>query len=88
MEDAAASLQGFQWADESVGKRHRLGGDPFDGQRLGPVQCPSCTSDMTFYGQLDSISDEHVLADCMVVEVFVCFDCFEAKARLNDGGRI
>ena len=40
---------------------------------------------MTFYGQLDSIGDDFVLADAGVVEVFVCFDCFEAAARVSSG---
>jgi len=35
---------------------------------------------MTFYGQLDSISDEFALADAGVVQVFVCFDCFTSEA--------
>jgi hypothetical protein len=35
---------------------------------------------MTFYGQLDSLNDDVVLADAGVLLVFVCFDCFEAAA--------
>lgn len=35
---------------------------------------------MTFYGQLDSISDAIVLADCGIVYVFICFDDSTAKA--------
>ena len=35
---------------------------------------------MTFYGQLDSINDEICLADCGMIYVFVCFDCFETKS--------
>lgn len=31
-------------------------------------------------GQLDSVNDDVVLADCGLVYVFVCFDCFEAAA--------
>ena len=38
---------------------------------------------MTFYGQLDSINDDIVLADCGIVYVFVCFHCFETKAILQ-----
>ena len=38
---------------------------------------------MTFYGQLDSISDEIVLADVGLVFVFVCFDCGEATAFIQ-----
>ena len=37
---------------------------------------------MTFYGQLDSINDEFVIADVGVVLVFLCFDCFEAAAQV------
>jgi len=37
---------------------------------------------MTFYGQLDSLGDEIVLADAGLVAVFVCFGCFEAAARV------
>jgi hypothetical protein len=37
---------------------------------------------MTFYGQLDSIGDDFALADVGVVQVFVCFDCFEATAQI------
>ncbi|CAN7721300.1 hypothetical protein LJR290_006098 [Variovorax sp. LjRoot290] len=38
---------------------------------------------MTFYAQLDSINDEVVLADCGMIYVFVCFDCFETKSILQ-----
>ena len=44
--------------------------------------CPVCSDTMTFYGQLDSVNDEVVLADAGVVLVFVCFDCFEAIAQV------
>lgn len=37
---------------------------------------------MTFYGQLDSLNDQVVLADVGVVLVFVCFDCFESAATI------
>ena len=40
---------------------------------------------MTFYGQLDSVSDEVCLGDVGVVLVFVCFDCFEATAQVESG---
>lgn len=38
---------------------------------------------MTFYGQLDSIGDEYVLADCGMIYVFVCFDCFTTKSFIH-----
>ena len=38
---------------------------------------------MSFYGQLDSLGDQYNLADCGMVYVFVCFDCFESKSVLQ-----
>jgi hypothetical protein len=38
---------------------------------------------MTFYGQLDSIGDNIVLADCGMVFVFICFECFTSKSVLQ-----
>ena len=40
---------------------------------------------MTFYGQLDSINDDIVLADAGLVYVFVCFNDFEARAIVQSG---
>jgi hypothetical protein len=78
----AAQVPPFKWAGAEVGKRHRLGGRP---ESLEPEAFPvcSCRKPMTFYGQLDSINDEFVLADCGLIYVFVCFDCFETKSILH-----
>ena len=76
----AESLPGFEWAPEDVGKRHQLGGDPQWLQAEGPPVCAECGQKMTFYGQLDSINDDIVLADCGLVYVFVCFDDVTAAA--------
>ena len=38
---------------------------------------------MTFYGQLDSVNDDVILADAGVLLCFVCFDCFEAAAMVE-----
>lgn len=35
---------------------------------------------MTFYGQLDSLNDDIVIADCGIVYVFVCFNDYSAAA--------
>ncbi len=35
---------------------------------------------MTFYGQLDSIGDDIMIADCGLIYIFVCFDDFAAQA--------
>jgi hypothetical protein len=81
----AAELPPFQWASPEVGTRHQLGGTPTFLQRTEDPTCASCGSSMTFYGQLDSINDDFVLADCGLVYVFVCFDCFSAQAFVQSG---
>jgi hypothetical protein len=79
--DEAASLSPFKWANDDIGKRHRLGGDPDFIQKIDLPKC-SCGKNMTFYAQLDSIND-FVLADCGMIYIFVCFDCFESKSVLQ-----
>jgi hypothetical protein len=79
----AEQAAGFEWADADIGTRHRIGGDPEDLPGIDTPRCPDCRQRMTFYGQLDSIGDDFVLADAGVVAVFVCFDCFQAAARVG-----
>lgn len=78
-ENPLANRTGFAHASPEVGRRHRLGGEA---AFLTPSEYPTCSDgkSMTFYGQLDSISDDVCLADAGVLMVFVCFDCFEAEA--------
>jgi hypothetical protein len=38
---------------------------------------------MTFYGQLDSINDDIIIADCGMIYVFLCFDCYEVTAKIQ-----
>src|SRR5690242_59942 len=78
----AEAAAGFEWAPTEVGTRHRIGGEPDDLQGADTPTCPSCAQPMTFYGQLDSVGDDFALADAGLVRVFVCFDCFEAMARI------
>lgn len=79
LDSEAEELPKFQWAPEEVGSRHQLGGSPRFLQSDVVEQC-NCGKDMTFYAQLDSISDEFILADCGMIYVFVCFDCFETRS--------
>jgi hypothetical protein len=79
--EARAAL-GFKWND-SVGHRHKLGGEPEWLQPAAVPRCSSCTHEMAFYAQLDSVGDELVLADCGMIYVFVCFDCFTTSAVLQ-----
>jgi hypothetical protein len=37
----------------------------------------------TFYGQLDSINDDFCLADCGIIYVFVCFDCYKTTSFIH-----
>lgn len=78
----AAALPPYKWAGGDIGKRHRLGGKP-DFIQGADIPVCSCKSEMTFYAQLDSINDEFDLADCAMIYVFVCFDCFETRSILQ-----
>jgi hypothetical protein len=78
----AQAVVGFRWADAKVGSRSKLGGTPDWTHNAQVPEC-SCRKPMSFYGQLDSIGDTVCLADCGMVYVFVCFDCFETKSVLQ-----
>ena len=78
----AADLPPFKWAGNETGRRHRLGGAPDFLQKPDIPAC-TCRKPMTFYAQLDSINDEFCLADCAMIYVFVCFDCFETRSILQ-----
>lgn len=79
----AQEAAGFAWAEERIGTRHRIGGEPEGLAEAEYPRCGSCLQRMTFYGQLDSVGDDYALADVGVVMVFVCFDCFEATALVD-----
>jgi hypothetical protein len=79
-EEARAALGDPQ---PECGLRHKLGGTPDWIQEEAWPSCPSCRERMTFYGQLDSLGGAFDLADCGLVLVFVCFDCFETTAVLD-----
>lgn len=66
----------------ALNKRHQLGGIP---ELIEPLDTPKCSfgNPMTFYAQLDSISEECMLADRGMVYVFVCFNCFETASVLQ-----
>lgn len=40
---------------------------------------------MSFYGQLDSHSDDFMIGDCGMAYVFICFDCLETKSVIQFG---
>lgn len=83
MNAEAENLSGFKWAGGDIGKRHKLGGEPDFIQGDEHPRCASCEKEMTFYAQLDSISDDYVIADCGMIYVFVCFDCFEVHSVIQ-----
>ena len=80
-EDAKNAI-GYEW-NEITGTRHFLGGKPDGINENDYPKCNNCNHEMTFYAQIDSIGDKYDLADCMVIHNFVCFECFEVKAILN-----
>jgi uncharacterized protein YwqG len=81
--DDARNLPKFKWAKKEVGTRHQLGGEPNFLQNEPWPKCPTCQKRMTFYGQLDSINDELCIADCGMIYVFVCFDCFQTASMVH-----
>jgi len=78
----AEAAVGFKWAGEPIGRRHRIGGEPEWIQSPNVPSC-SCGKPMSFYGQLDSLGDSHVLGDCGMIYVFVCWECLETKSVLQ-----
>lgn len=80
-EEARVAI-GFKYAGGAIGDRNKLGGQP-DWLQDNETPACRCGREMTFYGQLDSIGDSICLADCGMVFVFVCFDCFETKSVLQ-----
>jgi uncharacterized protein YwqG len=78
--EKAKNTRGFKWADNHVGKRSKIGGIPeFIQSEDWPI-CHHCHTKMTFYAQLDSVGDELCIADCGMIYVFICFDCYETKS--------
>lgn len=73
---------GYKW-NEVAGTRHHLGGKPDGLSKEEYPKCKDCGKTMTFYAQIDSIGDKYDLADCMVIQNFVCFDCLNVKAILT-----
>ena len=83
LNEQAASLGSFKWAAKEVGQRHRLGGQPEGIKAEDWPKCVNCDERMTFYGQLDSIDDEICIADCGLILVFLCFECYQVHAQVH-----
>ncbi len=78
-EDAKQAV-GYEYNREA-GHRHKLGGAP---DYIQDEEWPSCCGQkMTFYAQIDSIGEKYDLADCGMIYVFVCFDCFSTQSLLQ-----
>ncbi|WP_039916753.1 YwqG family protein [Cellvibrio mixtus] len=77
------NLPGFKWADENIGSRNKLGGEPDFIQGEDVPICEDCKKRMTFYAQLDSINDEYCIADCGMIYVFMCFECNNVKSIIQ-----
>lgn len=83
LNDRARELRKFKWASKQVGTRHQLGGEPSFLQSENWPDCPAGHGRMTFYGQLDSINDDICIADCGMVYVFICFECYKSIAIIQ-----
>lgn len=81
--EEAKKLSGFKWAGDGIGTRHKLGGEPDFIQGETIPACEDCGEKMSFYGQLDSISDNYCIADCGMVYVFICFECNTVKSLIQ-----
>ncbi len=84
-DEQAKKLEPFKWADPEIGKRNKIGGIPDGIKEEDFPYCPCCRKRMSFYGQLDSINDDFIIADCGLIAVFICFDCNEVKAEIVSG---
>ena len=80
---SAADVPRFKWSDPVLGTRHKLGGKPDLIQFDPSPKCPDCGELMTFYAQLDSINDDVVIADCGLIYVYMCFDCYTTSAHVQ-----
>lgn len=83
LNDEAKNLPKFKWADDEIGTRHQLGGEPKFIQQEDYPFCPDCEKKMIFYGQLDSINDDFCIADCGMIYIFICFDCNTTKSIIQ-----
>jgi hypothetical protein len=79
--DAKAAV-GYKWAEAPIGRRHKIAGTPDWIQGTEVPRC-SCGKSMSFYAQIDSVGDDIDLADCGMIYVFVCFDCFTTHSQLQ-----
>lgn len=83
LNEEAAKLPNFQWAEDHIGTRHKLGGEPDFIQSEDWPKCADCGKKMTFYAQLDSINDEFRIADCGMIYVFACLECNTVETRIQ-----
>jgi hypothetical protein len=83
LNDEAKKLLPFQWAGNEIGKRHQLGGEPTLIQKTEEIICKSCGNKLTFYAQIDSINDDIILADCGMIFIYVCFDCYVVNSFIQ-----
>jgi uncharacterized protein YwqG len=88
-------------ADENLGIRSKLGGEPIWCQKPEIPKCKGCKDKMTFVAQIDSMEhdeghnpnrisclgndQQYMFGDVGMVYVFVCFDCMETKSVLQCG---
>ena len=83
IDDEAREIKGFNWAGGEIGTRHQLGGTPTLMTVGEYPRCSECGELMSFYAQLDSINDDYCIADCGMICVFICLDCYTTHAMVR-----
>ena len=76
----AEQKRGFPMSEPEIGNRSKVGGKPTFLQVEEYPVCQNCGLKMAFYAQLDAIGDGFDIADCGLIYVFICFDCYETKS--------
>ncbi|RYE90905.1 MAG: hypothetical protein EOO37_01785 [Cytophagaceae bacterium] len=79
-EEAKAAI-GYKW-NSIAGTRHKLGGAAV-GNRVEIPAYIECKQPMICYATIDSIGEDYDLADCCVINVFVCLNCLTTQSEIN-----
>ena len=66
-----------------LGKRWKVGGSPTFIQNEEWPKCECCGEKMSFYAQLDTVGEKFDIADCGLIYVFICFDCYTTKSIIQ-----
>ena len=83
LNEEAKLFKRFKYANNKIGTRHKIGGNPDFIQHEEIPECKECNKPMLFYGQLDSLNDDFCIGDCGMIYVFICLDCLEVRSIIQ-----